>query len=686
MLRLTRRGLVVTALLVSACGEPPPPSAPVAPLPVPAASSVAAPAPAPGAPAKPSPERLSANTPRATGGGATFTAPAGWSITANASLVVLEPPEPDSHFALVDVNAPSADAAVAAAWAAYRPDAKRPLKLASTRPARKGWEERRVYDYETSPNERAVAYAEAFRHGAAWTVLIVEATKPTFERRLAQVLLLQDSLRPKGYEREVFTGKKAHALDASRIKLLGEFIETAQKQLGIPGVAISLVDGGKVVFEGGFGVRELGKPKPIDADTLFLAASNTKGMTTLMLAKLVDEGKLAWDMPVTKVYPDFKLGDAATTSNMQIKHLVCACTGLPRQDLEWLFEYKNATPKTEIDLLGTMAPTTKFGETFQYSNLLASVAGFVGGHVLYPDRELGAAYDEAMRTRVFEPLGMKTTTFDLARAERGNHARPHGEDVDGNPSVARMDLNRSILPLRPAGGVWTSARDLMKYVQLELAAGKLPDGKRYISEENILARRIPQVTIGEDGTYGMGLEVNRTWGVPVVHHGGSLFGYKSDLLFLPEHGIGAVILANSNSGGALLRPFMRRVLEVVFDGRPEAAEDVESRAKERKASIAKDRERLVVPADAAEVARLAPRYTSAALGEIAVKKQGTTTVFDSGEWSSAVASRKNDDGTISFLTIAPAANGFEFVAGERAGKRVLIVRDAQHEYVFTEAR
>lgn len=643
-------------------------------------------APAPAAPAKPSPERLSANTPRVTGGGATFTAPAGWSITAGASLVVLEPPEADSHLALIDVNAPNADAAVAAAWAAYRPDARRPLKFAGTRPARKGWEERRGYDYETSPNERAVVYADARRRGEAWTVVIVEATEQTFERRLAQVRLLQDSLRPKGYAREMFTGRKAHPLDAERIKLLGEFIETAQKQLGIPGVAISLVDGGKVVFEGGFGVRELGKPRPVDADTLFLVSSNTKGMTTLMLAKLIDEGKLTWDMPVTRVYPAFKLGDAETTSHVQIKHLVCACTGLPRQDLEWFFEYKNATPKTVFDLLGTMAPTTGFGETFQYNNLLASVAGFVGGHVLYPDRELGAAYDEAMRTRVFEPLGMKTTTFDMARAERGDHASPHSEDIDGKPSLARMDLNRSAIPLRPAVGAWTSARELMKYVQLELARGKLPDGKRYVSEENLLARRIPQATIGEDITYGMGLEVDRTWGVPVVHHGGRLFGYKSDLVFLPEHGIGAVILTNSDSGGLLLWPFMRRVLEVAFDGLPEAAEEVASRAERRQARMAKDRKRFVVPADAATAARLAPRYTSAALGELVVEKQGAATTFDFGEWSSAVASRKNDDGTTSFVTIDPAYAGFEFVVGERAGKRVLVIRDAQHEYVFTEAR
>jgi CubicO group peptidase (beta-lactamase class C family) len=408
-------------------------------------------------------------------------------------------------------------------------------------------------------------------------------------------------------------------------------------------------------------------------------------MTTLLLALLVDEGKLKWDMPVTQAYPEFKLGDADTTRQVLVKHLVCACTGLPRQDLEWLLEYKNASAKTEMDLIGTLQPTSKFGEVFQYSNLLASVAGFVGAHVLYPTRELGAAYDEAMRARVFGPLGMKSTTFDIDKAQRGDFASPHAEDVDGKPSVARMDLNRAVIPLRPAGGAWTSAHDLARYVQMELALGKLPDGKRLVSEENLLARRAPQVRIGEDTTYGMGLEVDTTWGVPVVHHGGSMIGYKSDIVFLPDHGVGAVILTNANAGGRMLRPFMRRLLEVLFDGRPEAAEDVTSIAARRRANIAKDRERLVVPADAALAGKLAARYTSKALGEIKVQKRGAATVFDFGEWSSAVASRKNDDGTTSFITIDPGQDWFEFVEASRDGKRALVIRDAQHEYVFNEA-
>ncbi len=629
-------------------------------------------------------ERVSADTPRVTPGGATFTVPSGWAIETGHNLVILTPPESDTHIAIVDAAGADANAAVTAAWAAYNPNFKRPLKLVTPRPAREGWDERRIFDYETSPNERAAVQALALRAGTAWTVIILEGTDPTVEKRSAPIGLVFQSLRPKGYSRESFALRKAHPLDAARIAELKEFVETSMQQLGIPGVGLALVDGGKVVYQGGIGVRKLGEPEKVDENTVFMAASNTKGMTTLLLAELVDQKKLKWDEPVIDVYPAFKLGDPETTKKVLVKNLICACTGLPRQDLEWLFEFKNATPASELALLGTMQPTSKFGEVFQYSNLMAAAAGYIGGHIVYPDHELGAAYDAAMQQMIFDPLGMKSTTFDYSRALAGNHATPHGDDIDGKPTVASMAINYSIVPARPAGAVWTSAADLIRYVQDELALGKLPDGKQLVSAENLLMRRAPQVPLGENSSYGMGLIVDRTYGVPVVSHGGSMSGFKSNLFFLPDSGIGAVLLTNSDNGGMLTGPFGRRLLEVVFDGKPEAVADVASRAAAHKAALAKDRERLVVPAASDQVAGLAKKYSSKELGDLAVQTNGAVTTFDLGEWKSTVASRKNDDGTTSFITIDPGTDGFEFVVGERGGKRVLIIRDGQHEYTFTE--
>ena len=685
---MLRRSLIACALtlflVVPALGRPAAPAAPAASAgPAAPAAPVASTASAvPNAPA--ASEKVEKDAPRATPAGATFTVPAGWAMTTKGSVVVLDPPEPDSHVAIVDVKAKDAEAAVAAGWAAYQPGFKRPLKISLSQDSRNGWEERKAFQYETSPNERAVVTAFTWRAGDAWTVVIIDGTEPTFEKRGGPLGLALQSLRPKGYSRESFAGKKANPLDDKRLATLKEFVANGMRMLDTPGVGLAFIDGGKTVWAGGLGVKELGKSDPVDADTLFLAASNTKALTTLLLAELVDEGKMSWDQPVTELFPAFKLGDEATTKQVQVKHLVCACTGMPRQDMEWLFEFRNETPASAIKMLGTMQPTSRFGEVFQYSNLMAAAAGFIGGSKAVPGKELGSAYDEAMRTKVLGPLGMKTTTFDFASALKGDVAQPHGDDVDGKVTRARMDMNYSIVPVRPAGGVWTSPRDLARYVEMELAKGMLPGGKRLVSAENLLARYKPNVIVGEDVTYGMALMVDTRYGVTVVHHGGDLAGYHSDMIWLPDHGVGAVILTNADSGVLIRGPLLRRLLEVLFDGKPEAEEMLKVAASQRKAAIAKERERLVVPADPAAVVKLATRYACNALGDVKVVKEGGATVFDAGEWKSSVASRKNDDGTISFITIDPTLAGFEFVVADKDGKRQLITRDAQHEYLFVE--
>ena len=131
------------------------------------------------------PERLAADTSRVTPGGATFTVPSGWSLASGKNLVLLDPPESDTHIAIFDSLAADANSAVAAAWVAYKPEANRPLKLVTPRPAREGWDERQVFDFETSPNERAVVEAIAQRAGRTWTVVILDGTDPTVEKRSA---------------------------------------------------------------------------------------------------------------------------------------------------------------------------------------------------------------------------------------------------------------------------------------------------------------------------------------------------------------------------------------------------------------------------------------------------------------------------------------------------------------------
>ncbi len=402
-------------------------------------------------------------------------------------------------------------------------------------------------------------------------------------------------------------------------------------------------------------------------------------MTTLMLAKLVDAKKLTWDTPAVSVWPSFKLGDADVTKQVLIKHLICACTGMPRQDLEWLFEFDGVTPENAMTVLATMKPTSGFGELFQYSNPMAAAAGYLGGHVAYPDLEIGAAYDKAMQELVFDPLGMKSTTEDFAKAQTGDFATAHAPNIDGKPALAEGRTNLSIIPVRPAGGAWSSVNDVMKYVVMEIGEGKLPDGTRYISKDALLARRDPQVVVGTDITYGMGLFVNTQYGTPVVHHGGDMIGFHSDMMWLPEHNVGAVILTNGDPGWLIRSVFRRKLLEVLFDGDPEADGQIAASAKTFFEEMAAERKLLTVPADATAASKLAATYAQPSVGSIVVSKKGAATIFDFGEFSSEMASRKNPDGTISFITIVPGFNGLEFVVGDNT----LTLRDAQHEYVYT---
>lgn len=211
---------------------------------------------------------------------------------------------------------------------------------------------------------------------------------------------------------------------------------------------------------------------------------------------------------------------------------------------------------------------------------------------------------------------MRDTTHDFKLAQRGNFAVPHARTIDGEPALA-------------------------------LAAAS-----RYISRDTLLARSAPQVTVSADVTYGMGLQVNRRYGTPVVHHGGDMIGYHSDMMWLPEHGVGAVVLTNGDPGWIIRDAFPRKL--------------------------------LTVPADPTAAEQLAPRYAHPAVGGIAVTRSGANLLFDFGEWASDVASRRNPDGTTSFITTVPGFTGLEFVAGKADSKRTLTLRDAQHEYVLVE--
>lgn len=627
---------------------------------------------------------VAVDTPDTTKGGTTFTIPAGWSAADRGTFVELTPPEGDLQIALTDVRAPDAITAVASGWKQFDSTFKRALQLSEPLRPDGGWEQIQHFEYEVPPNENRIVRAFARRANGGWLVMIYQGNLATREKWMRSILLVFESLHPRGYQHESFAGKTARPIDAHVIEAMKDFVARGMQQLSVPGMAFGLIDKGKVVYVGGEGVRELGKPALIDADTRFIAASNTKAMTTLLLAELVDEKKLRWDEPVTEAYPSFTFGNAKLTGQVQIKHLVCMCTGMPAQDYDSEFHNRSMTPAALIRLLATMQPIAPFGKTFIYSNLLPAAAGFIAGNVATPGKDLGAAYDDAMQKKVLDPLGMSRSTFDFDKAMQGNYARPHYTDVDGKLMTGPMTYTQSYGARRPAGGLWTTARDLSQYVMLELADGLLPNGKRLVSKENLLRRRAPSVAIDEQRQYGLGLMLDRQWGVTVVSHSGGRPGYASYMMWLPDYGIGAVILTNSDSGAAFLDPFERKLMELVFDGKPEADRQLQAAAMRNEADARAFRHVLQIPAERLAINRLAARYHNDALGNLVVKKSGNYLEFRFDEWRSLVASRANSDGSISFITLDEAMPDLEFVAGQGSGVCTLTLRDGQLAYVFLE--
>lgn len=632
-------------------------------------------------------ETATEDTPGTTSAGNAFTQPKDWAIRTNETVIVFTAPEGDLDIAIVEAGAANdAEEAAAKAWSAYDPDANRQVRRVTPIRPDDGWDERASISYETSPAERVAVSALTLRKGDAWTVMIVYGSQATAGKRSAAVSVARQGLKPAGYERETFAGKQAHPLTPERIELLRDFVAESASALEVPGVAIAIIDQGEVVWQGGFGVREHGSKKPVDEHTKFMIASSTKGMSTLLLSVLADKGKLEWDQRVVDVYPSFRLGDDETTNATLIRHLVCACTGLPRKDWAFILADQGAPASDTFRQLAETQPTSSFGELYQYNNNMAAAAGYVGGAIAYPEMELGAAYDKAMEDLVFGPLGMKNTTFDFAEGMRGNWAKPHGLNIDGDVAVMSNYFNQTVIPVRPAGGAFSSAADMARYVQLELSKGLTRDGKRFVSEENLLERRARGVQVRENMWYGMGLFYELHSDIPVVTHGGTLSGYHANWFALPEANVGAVILTNSDPGQAMLGPFLRRLLEVLYDGEPEAQADVAAAAERIKAQSARQREELTIPGDPEVMAGLAERYESPGIGSITIYEKDGAPWITAGSVNAPLATRAHPDGSVSLVSIGPGQINIQALIGDKDGLRTLSIRDSQHEYLYTEVR
>jgi CubicO group peptidase (beta-lactamase class C family) len=619
--------------------------------------------------------------------GATFTVVTGWSLASQAgqAAVTLTEPQGELTMTYLEVQADSGEQAIALGWRQVRPDFALAVASKEDVPARDGWDALTQIMYVTPTAEARLVVAVALGKGKTWRLFLIDGKQAALSRRGSELGITLESLKAPDVKAESWAGKPARVLDRQQLAELDAFVEHAMQVGKVPGAAVAIVQGGKVVHERGFGVRELGKPAKVGPHTLFLTGSTGKSLVTLMMARAVDAGAFAWDTPVTQLLPSFALGDAEVTRAMRVHHTVCACTGMPRQDLEMLFEYRGVTPEMRLAAMKTMTPSTGFGETFQYSNLLVMAGGYAAGHALYPRLSLGAAFDKAMQAQVFDPLGMKRSTYDFKRATRGDHARPHAADLDGTMRAIPLGDEAWVTTVRPAGGQWSSVHDYARVLLLELGKGEL-EGKRVVSEANLMERRKPQVKVSDTQWYGMGLLVGTTNGVAIVQHNGGTAGFSTDYFWLPEHGVGVVIVSNAGGSGTFVSAVKRRILEALFDGEARADADLlaEIALQERRRS--EELTLMKAEVDASWFAPLAGAWVSPGLGRIELSMQQGKVLFDAGEWRVAAAQKMAKDGTQAIATTGAPFGGVELVPEDRGGKRVLVLRDGQREYVFEKVQ
>jgi CubicO group peptidase (beta-lactamase class C family) len=314
---------------------------------------------------------------------------------------------------------------------------------------------------------------------------------------------------------------------------------------------------------------------------------------------------------------------------------------MPRQDMEMLFEYAGVTGEQRIAEMRRMKPTTRIGETYQYSNPMVTAGGYMAAHAAEPRLPLGQAYDRVMQTRVFDALGMKSTTFDFARAAKLEHASPHGMTATFDYAPLPLSVEEAVVPVRPAGGAWSNLRDMERYVMLELSKGRTPEGQQLVSETNLLARREPQVMMTDKKSYGLGLMVGEDHGARLIQHGGNTLGFSSDMFFLPEANVGVVLLTNVQGDGPFRNAVRRKFLEILFDGRDEARNQLDFALKNRREQLEKGMTDIRVKPDLEWLKTLTGTWHNEDLGRVTLRVEGSGAVFDAGEWRSSVGEKRH---------------------------------------------
>jgi CubicO group peptidase (beta-lactamase class C family) len=325
----------------------------------------------------------------------------------------------------------------------------------------------------------------------------------------------------------------------------------------LPGIVVGVVRNDEVIYRRTAGELVAGSGQKVTADTLFKIASNTKAMTTAVLARLVDAGKLRWDDPVVRHLPQFRMHDPWVTREMQVRDLVIHNSGLrPGAGDLMLWPEPNLFTRADVIAgLEHLQPVHSFRSHYDYDNLLYIVAGEVAAAAG------GASYEELVRRELFTPLQMtRCQVGEFQRDAVGDVAQPHMRQGDSNVPIRRDEAVVPATTMAAAGGVRCSLNDMLTWVRMWLGAeaeGRTPwlsrEQREALWTAHTLMPLSPRQRDWDNGhfnAYGYGWRLSDVDGVLRVAHTGTLAGMYSAVTLLPENDVGFVFMINGEAGEA----------------------------------------------------------------------------------------------------------------------------------------
>lgn len=332
---------------------------------------------------------------------------------------------------------------------------------------------------------------------------------------------------------------------------LGYGIQSAMARLGVPGVAVGILQG-DTQQTAGYGVTSVDHPLPVTAETLFQIGSITKTFLATLIMRLVEADKLDLDRPIRHYLPELRLTDEATAAGVTLNHLLTHSAGWEGDFFDDTGFGDDALARYVVRMT-ELPQITPLGAIFNYNNAGFSLAGRVIEVVT------GQTFESAMAEWLLQPLGLQQALFRAEEVISERFAVGHHVQ-DELPTIARpWALARSA---HPAGGLTTSVRDLLRYARFHLGDGLAADGTRLLQSATLADMRTPRLTtsVVSGNTVGLAWMLSTIDGVQLAQHGGATNGQMANLLLVPAHGLAVAVVTNGNRGSLLNGEVNRWVL------------------------------------------------------------------------------------------------------------------------------